>query len=78
MPTKTKKTTSSEPHKVSARLFTVANAFGDIESILANAKRLMSRSEYLDLCVRVCDDAQDRSDAIHEEIRKEHHEDRDV
>ncbi len=76
--TKKTKTTTSEPHQVSNRVFSVANAHADVDSILANAKRMMSRSDYLELCVRVADNANDRSDAVHEEIQKEHHEDRDV
>ncbi len=77
MATTTKtKTTSSEPHKVSDRKLTVQNATDDIVSILANAQRMLDRSSYLELLVRVADNVNDRSDAIHEEIAKEHHEDR--
>lgn len=74
---KTKTTTISEPHKVSAHPFTVQNATDDIVSILANAQRMLDRSSYLELLVRVADNVNDRADAVHEEIAKEHHEDRD-
>lgn len=70
--------TKSEPHKVSARPFTVTNAVADIESICANAQRMFDRSTYLEFLVRVVDNVNDRTDAVNEAIAKEHHEDRDV
>lgn len=56
---------------------TVRGQHEEIVAILDNAKEKLDRSSYLELLVRVADTTNDRSDQIHEQIAKEHHEDRD-
>lgn len=73
-----KVTRRNEPHIVSDKKFTATSAQADIESILANARRMLPRRDYLTLCTNVADGAQMRVDAVHEEIATEYHEDRDV
>jgi len=67
---------TSEPHTVSKGL-TPQAALDDIVGVLAKAQRMMPRALYLDLLIRAADHIGDRTDTVHEEIKKEQHQDRD-